>query len=230
MSEQQSPSAGWYPDPAGGQGQKYWDGEQWLDSAPAKPKKPLSRMAKIGIGIAVAFVALVIIGSLAPKPPADEQPAAAPTSSSTPEPTTAAPAPAEPTEKPEPSSAPAPAAPQPPSPPAGVTARVGTGPAGDVVVTEFDIHDSLTKGMIASGARRDTVDILKWADEAYPQATEVTVQGRFPMKDSYGNTSNMKILDVTYSRATLDKINFDGIDSDKIWDIRDYGTVHSELQ
>lgn len=230
MSEQ--PSAGWYPDPAGGQGQKYWDGEQWLDSAPAKPKKPLSRMAKIGIGIAVAFVALVIIGSLAPKPPADEQPAAAPTSSSTPEPTTSAPA--EPTENPEPSPAPAPApapaAPQPPTPPAGVTARVGTGPAGDVVVTEFDIHDSLTKGMIASGARRDTVDILKWADEAYPQATEVTVQGRFPMKDSYGNTSNMKILDVTYSRATLDKINFDGIDSDKIWDIRDYGTVHPELQ
>ncbi|WP_052773238.1 hypothetical protein [Mycolicibacterium senegalense] len=197
------------------------------------PKRKMSRLAKVGIGIVVAFVALVIIGSLAPKPPADEQPAAAPTSSSTPEPTTAAPT--EPIENSEPSSAPtpapaAPSTPQPPTPPNGVTARVGSGPAGDVVVTEFDIHDSLTKGMIASGARRDTVDILKWADEAYPQATEVTVQGRFPMKDAYGNTSNMTILDVTYSRATLDKINFDGIDSDKIWDIRDYGTVHSELQ
>lgn len=99
-----------------------------------------------------------------------------------------------------------------------------------MVVTEFDIHDGFTKSMIARNAQRETVEILKWADEAYPQAVEVTVQGRFPMKDAYGNTSNSTILDVTYSRATLDKINFDGIDSDKIWDIRDYGTVHSELQ
>lgn len=194
------------------------------------PKRKMSRLAKVGIGIAVAFVALVIIGSLAPKPPADE-PAAGPTSSSAPEPTAAAPA--EEAKIEEPSGAPAPPAPttsQAPTPPSGVTARVGSGPAGDVVVTEFDIHDGFTKSMIARNAQRETVKILKWADEAYPQAVEVTVQGRFPMKDTYGNTSNMTILDVTYSRATLDKINFDGIDSDKIWDIRDYGTVHSELQ
>ncbi len=226
--EQQLPPPGWYADPAGGRSQKYWDGQEWSDTGPAKQRKPMSRLAKVGIGIAVAFVVLVIIGSLVDKPPADEQ-TAEPTSSSTPEPTTAAPA--EPTE--EPSSEPAPAAPttpQAPTPPSGVTARVGSGPNGDVVVTEFDIHDAFTKGMIARQAQRDTVKILKWADEAYPQAVEVTVQGRFPMKDAYGNTSNMTILDVTYSRATLDKVNFDGIDSDRIWEIRDYGTVHAELQ
>ncbi len=33
MSEQ--PSAGWYPDPSGQPGQRYWDGEQWHTNAPA---------------------------------------------------------------------------------------------------------------------------------------------------------------------------------------------------
>ncbi|MGH9277895.1 MAG: DUF2510 domain-containing protein, partial [Acidimicrobiales bacterium] len=25
------PAAGWYPDPSGGSGQRYWDGTRWTD-------------------------------------------------------------------------------------------------------------------------------------------------------------------------------------------------------
>ena len=38
------------------------------------------------------------------------------------------------------------------------------------------------------------------------------------------------MLNVFYTRETLDKINFAGIDNDKIWDIRDGGMVHPDLQ
>lgn len=31
---------GWYPDPAGGPGQRYWDGVAWRDAAPAAPAAP----------------------------------------------------------------------------------------------------------------------------------------------------------------------------------------------
>ena len=31
----QQPTPGWYPDPSGGPGQKYWDGDQWQSSPPA---------------------------------------------------------------------------------------------------------------------------------------------------------------------------------------------------
>ncbi|ORA24944.1 hypothetical protein BST13_33385 [Mycobacterium aquaticum] len=72
--------------------------------------------------------------------------------------------------------------------------------------------------------------MLKWAHEAYPQASKVVVQGRFPMQDDYGNESNSIILNVNYSAATLDKINFDNVSYGKIWDIRDGGMVHPELQ
>lgn len=56
------------------------------------------------------------------------------------------------------------------------------------------------------------------------------MQGRFPTKDAYGNSENSIVLNVFYTRATLDKINFDGIDNDTIWAIRDGGFVHPELQ
>ncbi|ORA22039.1 hypothetical protein BST13_36740 [Mycobacterium aquaticum] len=72
--------------------------------------------------------------------------------------------------------------------------------------------------------------MLKWAHETYPQAFNVVVQGRFPMQDDYGNTSNPVILNVDYDAATLDKINFDNVNSKKIWEIRDGGMVHPELQ
>jgi TM2 domain-containing membrane protein YozV len=34
----EQPAAGWYPDPSGGPGQRYWDGQQW--QAPAVPQPP----------------------------------------------------------------------------------------------------------------------------------------------------------------------------------------------
>ncbi|WIM88554.1 NINE protein [Candidatus Mycobacterium wuenschmannii] len=42
----QQPAAGWYPDPSGAPGQKYWDGRQWLELPPAPPAPP----APYGVG------------------------------------------------------------------------------------------------------------------------------------------------------------------------------------
>jgi hypothetical protein len=104
------------------------------------------------------------------------------------------------------------------------------GPAGDEVTAKFAIGDNFTEGLIKDGARFETIDILKYAKATYPNASQVTVQGSFPMKDAYGNTSTDVILNVTYLRSTLDKINFSGVDKDQIWEIRDFGFVHPELQ
>lgn len=37
MTSSQQPAPGWYPDPSGGPGQKYWDGQQWQSNTPAQP-------------------------------------------------------------------------------------------------------------------------------------------------------------------------------------------------
>jgi hypothetical protein len=104
------------------------------------------------------------------------------------------------------------------------------GPQGDAVLAVFDIGDNFTSGLRRTGAQMHTVDILEYAAEMYPNASQVTIQGMFPTKDAYGNSSNSRVPNVTYLRSTLDKINFAGVDSDRIWGIRDSGTIHPELQ
>jgi len=72
VTQPSPPPPGWYPDPYGGGGQRYWDGRAWLTTPPmsAKPRKssPLKILLIIGaavfllLGGCVAFVA-VIAGS-----------------------------------------------------------------------------------------------------------------------------------------------------------------------
>ncbi|WP_229479291.1 hypothetical protein [Mycolicibacterium mageritense] len=205
-------------------------------SEPTSSTPPAKKRRKWPWIVAGALVFFWVVGVLAGGDDKDKSTEATSTTTST---TTAASSPASPPPaEPSPTEQAAPVETSPAGPPPGpsiftgehVNVHVEPGTAGDVVFAEFNIHDGFTKGMIASNAQRDTVDILKWAHEAYPQASKVVVQGRFPMKDAYGNTANDIILNVSYDAVTLGKINYDDIDTDRIWDIRDGGTVHPELQ
>jgi hypothetical protein len=51
------PAPGWYPDPSGGAGQRYWDGQKWAD-APAKPKSNKGKW--IAGGVAALFLVILI--------------------------------------------------------------------------------------------------------------------------------------------------------------------------
>ncbi|MDT5154886.1 MAG: hypothetical protein QOI01_6619 [Mycobacterium sp.] len=93
------------------------------------------------------------------------------------------------------------------------------------MTARFAIHDNLTEGFIKDGERFDTIDILEYAKKTYPEAPEVTVQGSFPVKDAYGNTSTDVVVNLTYLQSTLQQINFGGVDKDKIWEIADSGTI-----
>ncbi len=52
------PAAGWYDDPAGGPGVRYWDGAAWAD------QQPLIAPAKSGIGTgkSTGKVILIVLG------------------------------------------------------------------------------------------------------------------------------------------------------------------------
>lgn len=108
----------------------------------------------------------------------------------------------------------------PPAPDANYTTA-----ADGAVTATFSIGDNFTEGMIKSGARYKTIDILEYAKRTYPTAPEVTVQGSFPMKDAYGNTSTDMVINLTYLRSTIDQINFTGVDKDKIWELADSGYI-----
>ncbi|OBH79413.1 hypothetical protein A5682_17140 [Mycobacterium mantenii] len=223
MPSEQAPlppksAPGWYPDPAGiGHGlQRYFDGTSWTSEwafSAEPPKKGLSAKAILAVASLCVLVLLVVVGKSWIFDPTKNGQSSSSSSSAT----AAAPAPSE-------------AAPAGPKKPDGVTFTTAPGPNGDVVDARFAIRDNYTEQLIRDGARLDTIGILKYARATYPDAAAVNVQGTFPMTDPYGNTSTQVAIDLTYSRATLDKINFDGISKASIWEIRDSGNVLPAFQ
>jgi Protein of unknown function (DUF2510) len=202
------PVPGWYPDPAGTAAQRYFDGTNWTShftSPPRPPKKggltPPKVLLVCGAGFVFMILVITIFGGWD-----DKKDSGSSTSSS--------------------SASAAPAGPKTPE----ATFTTTQGPDGDVVTARFAIKDNLTKGFIKDGARFDTIEILKYAQATYPNASQVNVQGTFPMKDQYGNTSTDVVINITYLRSTLDKINFDGVSKDQIWEIRDFGFIAPAFQ
>jgi hypothetical protein len=61
------PIPGWYPNPSGQPGQRYWDGYAWHDAVPARPgpvaPKPPTNWKALGI-IAGAVAALIVVASI----------------------------------------------------------------------------------------------------------------------------------------------------------------------
>jgi hypothetical protein len=219
-SEQPPPppksAPGWYPDPAGvGHGlQRYFDGTNWMSEwafSTEPQKKSVQGKAALALAVLGALVLLVIVGRTWGY---DEKKDGEVASSGTP----TAVAPSTPSEA-------APPTPTGPPKPDGVTFSTAPGPDGDVVNARFAIRDNYTEKLIKDGARLDTINILRYARATYSAASAVNVQGTFPMTDPYGNTATHVAIDLTYSKATLDKINFDGVTKNSIWEIRDSGTV-----
>lgn len=128
------------------------------------------------------------------------------------------------------SAAVAPTTPQGPKPPAHANISPPPGPGVDVATARYKISENLTGGLTKDGARIDTVDILKYIKAAYPDLTEVHVFGTADMVDKYGNTSDDQVVTLTYSRATMDKINFNNVSFKNIWDIADDSWVHPAFQ
>ncbi|MGP5228258.1 hypothetical protein [Arthrobacter rhombi] len=101
---------------------------------------------------------------------------------------------------------------------------------GKVIVAQFPVADHMTKRMIVLDAQDDTVKILEAIKENVSEYTEIYVQGSFATTDDYGNESNPLVVNASYANETVEKINFDGLDSSRVWTIRDGGKIDSSLQ
>lgn len=114
-------------------------------------------------------------------------------------------------------------------PPEGVNFSTTTGADGEIVTAQFQIADALLMTFTKTLARSMTTNILRYADNKWPDAGAVIVQGSFQTVDPYGNSENSVVLNVTYLRDVLDKLNYDGYIED-IWAVRSSGFIHPDLQ
>jgi hypothetical protein len=109
------------------------------------------------------------------------------------------------------------------------TAGIEPGETGDIIFITFNIQDLGTNNMITNGAKNSTLDALQALAESDLDYHRIFLQGHFPMEDEYGNIEDSMILNAGYDQSTVEQINFDNINPDNIFDLRDAGMVHPEL-
>ena len=85
------------------------------------------------------------------------------------------------------------------------------------VYIKFTVDDNLTGGFIKRGAKLDIIKILKEIDVSNLTYDSVLIEGTFPLADIYGNSKESRVFLTTYSSETVNRINWDGFNSDNIY-------------
>jgi hypothetical protein len=83
----------------------------------------------------------------------------------------------------------------------------------------FHEGEALTAGLGKDLLRIDTVDVLKYVEQQYPNTPFVTVTATADLVDEYGHTSKERVMDCTWSHDIMSRINFDGVDFKNITDL-----------
>lgn len=89
--------------------------------------------------------------------------------------------------------------------------------------------ENLTNGLTLSALQLDTIDILEQAADI-DEVDTVSFVWKLPTEDSYGNDAEAIIVKEEFERDTIDRINFDNINADKISDIADSYDVHPSFE
>lgn len=84
---------------------------------------------------------------------------------------------------------------------------------------------TLASNNLEGDAKRETVMVLNVAHTTFPNAPEVTVVVEGNMCDEYGNCSRKPAARWIYYQSTLNRINYDNVDPDNIWNLADGGSV-----
>lgn len=98
------------------------------------------------------------------------------------------------------------------------------------VSIRWAINDNLTEGLIKDGARIDAVEILQALHDTGIAYATVTLEGTFPLVDQLGNSSEERVVLVTYPAELVDQINFEGFDFKNAFEITDDVFVHPAFQ
>ncbi|MBP0006249.1 MAG: hypothetical protein J7642_21445 [Cyanobacteria bacterium SBC] len=103
------------------------------------------------------------------------------------------------------------------------------GATGNIIVW-FPLKDNFNSNMIRDGAKITVRNILRKIDESNIDYQQVRLAATFVLSDKYGNSSEEKVLMLTYSKATVDRINWDNFLFQNMFDLADEVWFHPAFQ
>jgi hypothetical protein len=183
----------------------------------AKPKRKIGCLGVVAIVIGF-FVVMAIIGSLTgpSTPPANQQTA-------------------QPTR--QPSATPAPVAkPAEPAKPQSDVDRVRAAISiaaplyieveKGTVLVQWPISSNLTENMTRRTAQIQLKQVLQGVQKSGVPFKTVKAEGTYKLADAYGNAKDQIVVSATFTKATMDRINWDNMLTDNIYRVADQITVH----
>ncbi len=103
-------------------------------------------------------------------------------------------------------------------------------PEQGAIFINWAINDNLTEDLIVFGAKSDATDILKALAQSGTDYTYVILSGSFPMADKFGNSDEKNVVNLTFNKETVERINWDDFLSDNIYSIANEANVWVAFQ
>jgi hypothetical protein len=99
------------------------------------------------------------------------------------------------------------------------------------LIIVWSINDNFTQDFIMIGAENDVTEMLKIIAQSglLPEYQFVTFVGTFPLRDSFGNVTEDRVITASYDKTTVDKINWPNFISSDVFKIADLIGIHPAM-
>ena len=101
---------------------------------------------------------------------------------------------------------------------------------GERLVVQWAINDNLTSGMVSRGARLDIHNMLEVIADGQEPYTSVFLRGTFSLVDRLGNASEANVVEATFTKSTIDRINFENFLTDNVYVVAEDTDIHPEFR
>ena len=110
-----------------------------------------------------------------------------------------------------------------------ITAALPEGKNPQIYI-RWTINDNLTEGMITGSARNDATKILRAIHDTGIPFKAILIEGIYPLADKFGASTDTIVVHALYTKATIDRIEFDNFLSDNVYAVADEANIHPVFQ
>ena len=84
--------------------------------------------------------------------------------------------------------------------------------------------------IIRGGARLDIRNMLEVIADSQEPYTSVFLRGTFALTDQFGNESEANVVEATFTKSAIDRINFENFLTDNVYAIAEDPYIHPEFR